>query len=482
MRKIWLNLFFVIPFLLCCQITFEPLFDIPVENHDEYSTIQLFDFDEDGIEDIVTINFDISISSVKIHNLEGLLLYQNQFEMDSGFESGAAMLYRDAISCKFAVVTSYYLDFYVFDMMTAELIINERVGDEPFAPHIMGEALAIKIEINGEQTLFYLSLLDISEYSNHNGWWQDEIPYVFLYSFDNEFEFINYYENIDTMYLTNNIAKGISSHSSGEFEGNRSTTHISRCYTLEDGDLFPDANFLFDLWDKMIYFVSSDEEINDELGFVYSYQDNELQKFFCITYENELLWSTEYPLDSILFSANLEIDENKYVAVFAANKVLLMEHQTGEIVHSEQIELPLFQIKKSQANILYGFAYDIVDSQELYHVYQLEFNEFFVEGSTDVLQSDETFLRNYPNPFNPSTTIQFSNDYFEHNEQIDLEIFNLKGQRVRQFKIKNQKGEKNEIIWDGKDEFQNPASSGIYLYRIKSGSGILETKKMILLK
>jgi hypothetical protein len=43
----------------------------------------------------------------------------------------------------------------------------------------------------------------------------------------------------------------------------------------------------------------------------------------------------------------------------------------------------------------------------------------------------------YPNPFNPSTTIKFSSELFEQNELLTLDIYNLKGQKIRQFKIKH---------------------------------------------
>jgi len=91
-------------------------------------------------------------------------------------------------------------------------------------------------------------------------------------------------------------------------------------------------------------------------------------------------------------------------------------------------------------------------------------------------------LTNFPNPFNPSTTIQFSSEPFEPNEQISLEIYNIKGQKIRQFNIQNLQFKMNKVVWDGTDEFKQPVSSGMYLYQIRSSSGILGTKKMILMK
>jgi hypothetical protein len=108
--------------------------------------------------------------------------------------------------------------------------------------------------------------------------------------------------------------------------------------------------------------------------------------------------------------------------------------------------------------------------------------ENLVSNSEDIIVSQAIELANYPNPFNPTTTIQFSGENFAENQQITLEIYNIKGQRVKQFKMKNVKSKMNEVIWNGVDESGKAVSSGVYLYQIKSSSGIYGTKKMMLLK
>jgi len=88
-------------------------------------------------------------------------------------------------------------------------------------------------------------------------------------------------------------------------------------------------------------------------------------------------------------------------------------------------------------------------------------------------------LSNYPNPFNPSTTIQFSSELLEQNEQIRLEIYNLKGQKIRQFNLENSKI--NEVVWDGKNEQNEAVSSGIYFYQLTTEKYQIR-EKMLLLK
>jgi hypothetical protein len=86
-------------------------------------------------------------------------------------------------------------------------------------------------------------------------------------------------------------------------------------------------------------------------------------------------------------------------------------------------------------------------------------------------------LQNYPNPFNPVTTISY--DLPDNTTNPVIEIFNIKGEKIRQYSIFNFQ---SSIVWDGTDNYQNQVSSGIYLYRLKSDEGVLLSKKMLLLK
>lgn len=85
---------------------------------------------------------------------------------------------------------------------------------------------------------------------------------------------------------------------------------------------------------------------------------------------------------------------------------------------------------------------------------------------------------NYPNPFNPTTKINFS---LKEAGKVNLEIYNLKGQKVKTLMNKNMDADNHSVIWSGEDNSGKKVSSGIYLYRMKS-KGYSETKKMILIK
>lgn len=86
--------------------------------------------------------------------------------------------------------------------------------------------------------------------------------------------------------------------------------------------------------------------------------------------------------------------------------------------------------------------------------------------------------QNYPNPFNPDTKIDF---YLSKDQNIQLSIYNIKGQRIRELYSGQINAGKHQLIWDGKDNNRNSVSSGIYFYKLTTPSGSVQ-RKMTLIK
>ncbi len=111
-----------------------------------------------------------------------------------------------------------------------------------------------------------------------------------------------------------------------------------------------------------------------------------------------------------------------------------------------------------------------------------------VSSNDDLIPSVTKLIGNYPNPFNPTTTISFNLSY-QDSKDAKLEIYNLKGQRVKDLSpslchpefIEGRVGKQYNIVWNGTDDNNQPVSSGIYFYKLKSGN-LKQTKKMILMK
>jgi len=87
-------------------------------------------------------------------------------------------------------------------------------------------------------------------------------------------------------------------------------------------------------------------------------------------------------------------------------------------------------------------------------------------------------LYNYPNPFNPTTTIEFS---LPESGFASLVIYNAMGQKVRELISDRITRGTHSVVWDGIDDSGKPVSSGIYLSRVSAGT-ISATGSMLLLK
>ena len=87
-------------------------------------------------------------------------------------------------------------------------------------------------------------------------------------------------------------------------------------------------------------------------------------------------------------------------------------------------------------------------------------------------------LRNYPNPFNPETTISFQ---LKQDDELELSIYNIKGQKVKTLVKDHLSKGLHRVVWNGTDANEKRVSSGIYFYKIKA-SGATQTKKLLLLK
>ena len=86
--------------------------------------------------------------------------------------------------------------------------------------------------------------------------------------------------------------------------------------------------------------------------------------------------------------------------------------------------------------------------------------------------------QNYPNPFNPGTAIEYT---VQKKAQVNLEIYNLLGQKVKTLLNENQSAGAYHILWDGKNEQSQTVASGVYFYRLKV-NGAVQTKRMVLLR
>ena len=86
--------------------------------------------------------------------------------------------------------------------------------------------------------------------------------------------------------------------------------------------------------------------------------------------------------------------------------------------------------------------------------------------------------QNFPNPFNPITTIEYS---IPNSDFVTLKVFDITGRIVRTILSENQSQGKHTSIWDGRNDAGELVSSGTYFYLVRTANSTL-ARKMIYLK
>jgi hypothetical protein len=90
------------------------------------------------------------------------------------------------------------------------------------------------------------------------------------------------------------------------------------------------------------------------------------------------------------------------------------------------------------------------------------------------IPSEFELFQNYPNPFNPVTTIRYQ---LPKSTYVRLNIYNINGQRITSLANKNQAAGYYEVEWDA-----SAFASGVYIYRLETNTGFLQSRKLVLLK
>ena len=114
-------------------------------------------------------------------------------------------------------------------------------------------------------------------------------------------------------------------------------------------------------------------------------------------------------------------------------------------------------------------------------IYRSAYYGDFITGIDDeVVSAPYRFeiLGNYPNPFNGSTIIRFT---LPSSETVELTVFDLLGRKIRTLTSERLDAGLHEITWNGNDDGNKTAASGVYFYSLKFGEQSI-TKRMLMLK
>jgi hypothetical protein len=141
-------------------------------------------------------------------------------------------------------------------------------------------------------------------------------------------------------------------------------------------------------------------------------------------------------------------------------------------------ELGMSLVFRTKAEIENSFV-EVTDSQVRDGNFAV--NAVALPAPVQIQTRPEAFAlaNNYPNPFNPATTIKYA---LPEASNVKLEVFNVVGQVVRTLVADHQNAGRYVVQWDATNENGHSLSSGIYFYRLQAGGEFLEVKKMLLLK
>jgi len=104
-----------------------------------------------------------------------------------------------------------------------------------------------------------------------------------------------------------------------------------------------------------------------------------------------------------------------------------------------------------------------------------------IEANEGEVPNDFKLEQNFPNPFNPSTTIAYRVPQTAKVTPVRLEIFNTMGQKVRTLVNATLTAGSYSAVWNGKDDAGTSVASGVYVYRLQAGE-FSTMKKMLLMQ
>jgi subtilisin family serine protease len=154
---------------------------------------------------------------------------------------------------------------------------------------------------------------------------------------------------------------------------------------------------------------------------------------------------------------------------------------------TEFIDMEVWIWNKSNNQTAY-YRMQAFDNEGLYSAYtpikSIDFHIMLKPGTVPPPQDEITatipdkfeLFQNFPNPFNPTTALNFD---LPNSSHVNLIIYDITGKKIRTLISSAYQAGSYQIQWDGKDDHGNVVASGIYLYELKAGNERL-VKKMLL--
>ncbi|KAA3606541.1 MAG: T9SS C-terminal target domain-containing protein [Calditrichaeota bacterium] len=212
------------------------------------------------------------------------------------------------------------------------------------------------------------------------------------------------------------------------------------------------------------------------IGFVDASLAVELDSFQARQIENSinLSWATGSEKDNEGFNLYRKTESTDYVKIgsYKTHTELLGQGNTSvETFYSFTDDSEL------QNGELYTYLISDVETNGLETSHNEMSQSVLFEFQTQEVKRYE-LAQNFPNPFNPTTTISYQ---LAKDTKVSLKIYNILGEFVKELKNDFQHQGSYSVDWDGTNKEGKQVSSGVYFYKISAGN-FTKTNKMILLK
>jgi len=305
-------------------------------------------------------------------------------------------------------------------------------------------------------------------------WFEDDIVKIDSPGTPSHYAYCNYYDPSPNVFLENNdrMAQAMNEESA---ENYYSANNMYK--TILDENEISEAELLFDALDAYYrtadlagvsnpsteaYLLAKIDQYETENSILIKYLEDYLVKNYlqaesfqaAIDLLELRILNAESPVDSLHAVMNLEI-VLQLAAMSASKKPISTkftqykypDRLTFKLKHEEHWELLDELLNHEDINLIPIPAKALISS-------------------------------NYPNPFNPSTTIAYS---IPKDGMVRIGIYNIKGQKVKELCNSEMQRGHHKVLWDGKDAKRRNVSSGIYFVKLQA-SGAVSTRKIMLMK
>ena len=180
-------------------------------------------------------------------------------------------------------------------------------------------------------------------------------------------------------------------------------------------------------------------------------------------------------VDTRAYRLQLDWDPQVLSLVRLSPEPAAMMQQAGSVVLADLSTEPLRPLELEFRALLPANSGALVPSLEAVAV---DFSEGQVELSVQRVPQAFALRPNFPNPFNPHTTIRYT---LPEPAPVALMIYDLHGQRIRTLVQQEQIAGYYQVRWDGRDAQNRAVGSGVYFYCLEAGN-FVQTRRMMLLK